>query len=436
WVTAPTRPQHLLAVAPTMNYASHKHFFFEGGVFRTTFMKAILALQARERAQLGLPIISDEAWAHGGESWMTHLPLAELPLMKEFPYWAEWVNNPVESDYWKPVDIEAQHDQITVPALNITGWHDDYYGQPGAIRNFEGMRAGGGSDRARRGQRLIIGPWSHGDPSLTNTSALGVDYGLNAGIDFIELQLRFFDYWLKGIDDGYTKEPPVRIFVMGDNVWRDEHEWPLARTRYTDLHLNTGGVLAAAAPTADSSDTFVYDPRHPLRIPHLDASGKGVAVDWDSVISRDDVLTYTSAPFDSDTEITGQILAKLWISSTAPDTDFSARVLVVEPSGHMCPLTRDPGMLRARYRNTEDLQPPRPLTPSEPTELTISLGYTSYVIKSGHRLRVFVAGSVFPAVHLNVWGPFTSMSQAVMAKQTVHHTPVHASKIVLPVVPR
>ena len=152
--------------------------------------------------------------------------------------------------------------------------------------------------------------------------------------------------------------------------------------------------------------------------------------------SREDVLTYTTAPFDRPTEVTGHIVAKLWISSSAPDTDFTARVLDVDPSGRMWPLTRAPGVLRARYRNTEEPQPPRPLTPGEPTELTISLGYTSYVIKPGHRLRVFVTGSIFPNVHLNVWGPFTSMTQAVTARQTVYHTRAHESKIVLPIIPR
>lgn len=437
WMTAPTRPPHLVAMVPAMTFASHEHFFYDGGVFVNGIMNWLLGRQFRERKQLGLPIVSSEelreAWARDGESWMTHLPLAELPLMKQFPYWAEWLNNPIESDYWKPFDIEAQHDRVVVPALNFTGWNDDSYGQPGAIRNFVGMRAHGGSEQARRGQRLIIGPWTHGVPTLTRTTYLGRDYGPNAGIDFVEPQLRFFDYWLKGIDNGYSKEPPVRIFVMGDNVWREEHEWPIARTRHTDFHLNADGVLAAPAPTADSTAKFVYDPRRPVRLPRFDDSGLR---DWSLVVSRDDVLTYTTAPFERDTEITGHIVAKLWVSSSAPDTDFTAHVLDVEPSGRMWHLTSGPGVLRARYRSTEEPQPPRPLTPGEPTELTISLGYTSYVVKPGHRLRVFVTSSLFPNVHLNVWGPFTSLSQAVTATQTVYHTRAHPSKIVLPIIPR
>ncbi|HYE59110.1 MAG TPA: CocE/NonD family hydrolase, partial [Rhodothermales bacterium] len=437
WMTAPTRPPHLVAMAPAMTFASHEHFFYHGGVFGGGVLNWLLARQFRERQQLGLPIVSSdelrEAWARDGDSWMQHLPLADLPLMKGFPYWAEWLNNPIESDYWKPFDIEAQHSRVIVPALNFTGWNDDSYGQPGAIRNYVGMRANGGSEAARRGQRLIVGPWTHGVPTLTRTTYLGVDYGPNAGIEFHEPQLRFFDYWLKGIDHGYSKEAPVRIFVMGDNLWRDEHEWPLARTRYTDFHLNGGGVLAAAPPQTDTSATFVYDPRRPVRLPPADASG---VRDWNLVTSRDDVLTYTSEPFERDTEITGHILAKLWVSSTAPDTDFSARVLDVDPSGKSWPLTRAPGVLRARYRNTEDPQPPRPLAPGEATELTISLGYTSYVLKPGHRLRVYVTSSVFPDLHLNTWGPFTSLSEAVTATQTLHSTRAHASRIVVPIIPR
>ena len=353
--------------------------------------------------------------------------------MKPFPYWQEWVDNPAESSYWKPFDIEAQHHLVQVPALNFTGWNDDPYGQPGAIRNFTGMQKNGGSAEARRGQRLIVGPWTHTVPRLTRTVYNGVDYGPNAAIDYNEPVLRFFDYWLRGIDNGYSTEPPVRIFVMGDNAWRDEHEWPLARTVFKDLFLRTGGKLGPEpAPAAEASDSFVYDPRNVVTFPAIGAPADG----WRTVTARRDVLTFTTEPLERAIEVTGQILGKLWVSSTAPDSDFTMRILDLDAEGRSRSMTVGFGTLRARYRSTEEHAPPAPLPKGQPTELTISLGYTSYVVPAGHRVQVVVAGSVWPNVHPNVWEPFVSMSQAVTATDQIHHEGLHASRVILPTIPR
>jgi putative CocE/NonD family hydrolase len=266
----------------------------------------------------------------------------------------------------------------------------------------------------------------HGVPSRTRTSYGGLEVGPNAVVDYTEIQLRFFDYWMKGIDNGYSSEPPVRIFVMGDNVWRSENEWPLARTRYTDVFLDAGEKLSNSAPSSPSTAKFVYDPRKPASIPPNDTAT--------GVTSQ--VLAYTSPAFDRPTEITGQILLKLWVASTAVDTDITARLYEVNAVGELRRLTVAPGVLRARYRSTEEPQPPKPLAPNQPTELTINLGYTSYVIPAGHKLRLFVTGSLSPNVHLNVYAPFVSMDQAVTATQTVQHTSRYPSRIVLPVIPR
>lgn len=219
WMTAPTRPPHLKAIAPAMTFAHPNHFFYHGGVFEADFVEWLLGRQVRERRRLKLPFVTpdeiDDGWRRHGEQWMQHRPLRDLPLMRAFPYWAEWVDNPIESEYWKPYDIEAQHHLTEIPALNLTGWNDDQYGQPGAIRNFTGMRQRGATRAAREGQRLVIGPWTHGVPTMSRSTYAGVDYGPDAAIDFTETQLRFFDYWLKGVDDGFTSEAPVKIFVMG-----------------------------------------------------------------------------------------------------------------------------------------------------------------------------------------------------------------------------
>ncbi|HXH05917.1 MAG TPA: CocE/NonD family hydrolase [Vicinamibacterales bacterium] len=440
WMVAPAAPPHLVAIAPAMTFAGPNHFFYHGGVFEADFIEWLLGRQRRERQALGLPYATAEeaarGWREHGDAWMQFRPLADLPLMRPFAYWAEWVRHPVDSGYWKPYDIEAQHHLVKVPALNVTGWHDDPYGQPGAIRNFLGMRARGATDAARRGQRLVIGPWAHGVPSLERTVYGGVDHGPDAAIDFAALQLRFFDRWLKGTEPDDAREPPVRIFVMGDNRWRDEWEWPPARAREARWHLRAGGGLARE-PEAESAtpSSYTYDPRRPVPLPPVPARGPRDYRIWER---RDDVLAFTSAPLEQDIEITGHLLARLWIASTAPDTDVTCRIVDVAPDGSARALTNAYGVLRARYRSTERPQPPAPLPPHRPVELEISLGYTSYVLRAGHRLRLLVTGSVLQGLetHLNTWEPFLSPAQARRATQTLYHDARRPSHVVVPVVPR
>lgn len=442
WMTAPTRPPHLVAMAPAMTFANARHFTYHGGIFVSPILNWFMQRQVKARREKGLPYVSieeiREAYAGNRHDWLMHLPLRDLPVMRPFPVWRDWVDHTDDGPYWAPYDIEAQHAKVQVPALNVTGWHDDDYGQPGAIRNFTGMRQRGGSDEARLGQRLLIGPWSHGVPTLDRTEFGGVDFGPNAGLDYSETLWRFFDYWLKGIDNGYTTELPVQYFVMGDNVWRQERDWPPPSTKYVELGLAGEGKLEWDAPAGDASESFVYDPMNPIRLPGqglIYAGGSG-RPDWRAVTARRDVVVFTSEPLGRDTEITGQIIAKLWFSSSAPDTDVSMRLLDVAPDGTAHNFTVAPGMLRTRYRSTEKEPAPSPLTPGRPVELEISLGYTSYVVRAGHRLQVYVGGSVYPYVHLNTWEPFTSWSQARPATQTIHLGAKHPSRVVLPVIPR
>ena len=439
WMTAATRPPHLVAMVPAMTFANARHFFYDGGIFVSPIANWLLGRQAKERRQRGLPYATSEelrdGWAREGGNWLRHLPLRDLPVMREFPYWAEWLDHPDNGPYWAPFDIEAQHQRVDVPALNVTAWNDDSYGQPGVTRNYVGMVKNGATARARSGQRLLIGPWTHGVPSPVRTTFNGIDYGPGAAIDYSAALLQFFDYWLKGIDDGYSKQPPVNIFVMGDNEWRFENEWPLARTEYQDLFLRSGGALGRDAPGREQPDQFVYDPRNPVRLP-ASVTNEVEPGSWRMVTSRRDVLVYTTPPLDRDIEITGQIIGKLWVSSTAPDTDFGMRLLDVAPDGTPANFTSAFGTLRARYRSTEQELPPQPLPRGEATELTINMGYTSNVIRAGHCLQVVVTGSIYPYVHLNTWEPFVSMSQSVAATQTIHHDQDRRSRVILPLIPR
>jgi hypothetical protein len=426
WMTAPTRPPSLKAMSPSMTFANANHFVYHGGIFEADFIEWLLGQQIRERRQRALPFTSDEeiarAWERDGQAWMDHRPLRDVAVMRGFEYWQEWIDNPIESDYWKPYDIEAQHSRVNVPALNLSGWNDDPYGQPGAIRNFVGMRAHGASKEAREGQRLVMGPWTHGVPSMSRSTYAGTDYGPSAAIDYIGLQLRFFDYWLKGIDDGYSGEPAVKYFVMGENRWREAREWPLPSTRVTPWYFSASAALTSSPPP-EGATSFTYDPARRAVLPRANAS---TPADWREVVTSPGVIAFTSEPLTQATEITGQVLAKMWIAADVPDTDVTVRLLAAGPSGFTRALTNAYGSLRASYRTTEIVQKPRPLTPGEPAELTINVGYTSVLVPAGDRLQVIVTGSMRQGLE----------TQDTRANVRVLHGGTHASSIVLPVIAR
>jgi putative CocE/NonD family hydrolase len=208
----------------------------------------------------------------------------------------------------------------------------------------------------------------------------------------MSLQLRWFDRWLKGMDNGVDREPPVKLFVMGENVWRDEQEWPLARAIPTPFYLHSSGqasslsgdgVLSQKPPADETADRYIYDPQNPvptlggaLLMPATFRSGPR---DQRSIEQRTDVLVYTSAPLERDLEVTGPISVTLWASSSAPDTDFVARLIDVHPDGFARNLTD--GILRARYRH--GLEVPELLTPGQTYQFTIDLWATSNVFKAG-----------------------------------------------------
>jgi putative CocE/NonD family hydrolase len=302
------------------------------------------------------------------------------------------------------------------------------------------------SETARAAQKLLIGPWAHLFPytSPTSTGTGDIDFGPAALIDLHEVQLRWFDHWLKGIDTGILDEPPVKIFVMGENRWRDEREWPLARTRYTPYYFhsrgraNTGsgdGALNPQAPSDEPPDAFVYDPADPVptRGGNTLILAMGVQ-DQRQVEERSDVLVYTSAAMTAPLEVTGPIAVILFAASSAPDTDFTAKLVDVRPDGYAQNLAD--GILRARYRNSREA--PTPLTPGEVSRFTIDLWATSHVFLPGHRIRVEISSSNFPRFdrNLNTGEDQATGTRWQTARQTVFHDPRYPSHVLLPVIPR
>ena len=319
----------------------------------------------------------------------------------------------------------------------------------GSIRNFTQMRKNGATEQARSGQRLVIGPWIHsGTP--TNMSG-AINFGTRsaaAAVDLQGIQLRYYDHWLKGEDNGVADEKPVRIFVMGENQWRYEDEWPLQRAQETRFYLhsqgganslNGDGSLSQETPGNEQPDVYHYNPMFPVP-----TSGGGLccdpafmtpgAFDQRPIEERQDVLVYSTSPLEQDMEVTGPVSVTLFATSSAVDTDFTAKLVDVEPDGFARNLTD--GIIRARYRKPR--QPAAFLTPGEVYEFTIDLWATSNVFKKGHQIRLEISSSNFPRFdrNLNTGGPIGGESEFVSALQTVLHSGEHASYVTLPIVPR
>jgi len=374
------------------------------------------------------------------------MPLKEFPLFKTgAPYFFQWLDHPAYDSYWRKLSIEANHDRIKVPALNIGGWYDIFLG--GTLKNYCGMKARGGTDKAREYQRLIVGPWSHAVPLVNLVGE--VDFGFKSGAisaDLDGVTIAWFDRWLKPERKASADGPPVRLFVMGINQWRDEKEWPLTRAeeRCYYLHsrgrantVNGDGVLSTSAPEAESPDSFMYNPLDPVPTrggglccyPATLANG---AFDQRVIEQRADVLIYSTQPLMEDLEVTGPIKLMLYASSSAPDTDFTAKLVDVGPCGFARNLTD--GIIRARFRESQEIE--ALLQPRKIYEFTIDLWATANVFKTGHRIRLEISSSNFPRFdrNPNTGHDLFSDGEIQPALQTVFHQRGYASYLALPVV--
>ena len=455
-LAATMRPPHLVALFPSASYASRYDMVFQGGAFYLgdgLSWNLGQAKDARRRAleptadrdhEIGLT--SDERKRLDAE-WYWQLPLTSmeaLQLRRYSPGYFDLLAHPSYDNFWETFDVAAKHAKFEVPAYHLTGWYDSLLN--GTLANFSGLRANAGTDHARRNQRLIVGPWTHARPG-PNTSKIGdVDFGPTAGFDSEALVIRWFRHWMGGAPGTTAPDwdgPPVRIFVMGENRWRDEQEWPPARAKATSYYLQSGGAantlagdgrLSPTAPAASQRpDTFTYDPAKPVPTGAFGAYSRAPG-DRRNTQKRPDVLVYTSDPLTQPLEVTGPVRLVFWASSSARDTDFTAAISDVHTDGTARALTD--GILRARYRASRTT--PALLTPDQPTEFTIEVGATSNVFLPGHRIRVEVSSSNFPRYdrNPNTGAPFATDAATVVARQTVFHDAGHPSRLVLPVVPR
>jgi hypothetical protein len=331
---------------------------------------------------------------------------------------------------------------VLVPAYAVGGWYDLFLA--GTLRNFERMRAAAGSQEARAATRLLVGPWAHGStygpfPDHAFREFEGADR-----VDVAQGQLDFFARHLREEDGAAPPEDerPVRLFVMGANVWRDEADWPLARARPTPFYLREGGGLSPERPADEDPDEYLYDPADPAStlggptsLPGRFLETSAGPVDQRELEGRDDVLVYTTPPLGAPVEVTGPLEAVLHAATSARDTDWVVKLCDVAPDGPSRIVAE--GVLRARYRHgfeTAEL-----LEPGRPESYRIDLVATSNLFRAGHRIRVAVTSSSFPRFDRNPnTGRALGVDRAedlVAARQTVFHDAARPSHVLLPVVP-
>ena len=457
WLAATQTPPSLKVMAPSITASDyHDGWTYQGGAFSLFFnvswvMTSLgLGRLMREREQnpearkeLAAVMASIDSMRQTTE----HLPLREFPMFQAgAPYFFDWLAHPYYDHYWRQLCIEESYSRINVPTLNIGGWYDIF--QRGTIRNYVGMKAQAANANGRR-PRLVMGPWYY---TLPLASLVGqVDMGFRSSyvsIDYDGMQLDYFDYWLKGKRNGAADDGPVRLYIMGANDWRDEKDWPLVGTEWRRYYLHSrgnansafgDGVLSTETPAHEPADSFLYNPLHP--VPTMGGglccypnSLQGGAFDQSMIEHRADVLVYSTPPLADDVEVTGPITLTLYASSSAPDTDFTAKLVDVTECGFARNLSD--GIIRARVRESQS--EPKLITPGKIYEFNIDMWSTSNLFKAGHQIRLEVSSSNFPRFDRNPNTGHELFVDAEMrpALQTVMHERGFASFLTLPVIPK
>jgi putative CocE/NonD family hydrolase len=445
WRAAQAAPPSLVTIFPMVSSTSLYHDWITlNGGWRLSFNFGWGAVRSESRImQNPGPHTLAGVRAIHYDQVQFHLPLKTMQQLvgRHARFYDDWLAHPDYDSYWKPLNAEELFDKIRIPVHTFGGWFDIF--SQGTLRGYVGMSQRGGSDEARRLSNIVIGPWGHG-PSQKYGA---LDFGPEANVDPNVVQLRWYDYFLKGIDNGLAAEPPVKLFVMGRNEWVYEREYPLARTQYKPLYFASGGGANGARGDgrltwdkpkgASPGDRFRYDPDDP--VPSLGGNNccgtptPAGPMDQRPIEGRRDVLLYTSDVLQEEVEATGPVKVVLFAASDALDTDFVAKLVDVHPDGASYNMAE--GILRARYRDS--LSRPSLLEPGKVYRLEIDLVGTSIAFQKGHRIRVHVTSSHFPQFdrNPNTGAVFGTTSEVKVAQQTVYHDAERPSHVLLPVIP-
>lgn len=447
-LAAVMRPPSLAAIAPAFTASRyHDGWTYDGGALAlafTAYWATLLALDTAKRHHDVAAMQELLAALGSAPDWFWALPLAEYPPLRSgyAPYFFDWLAHPAYDEYWSRWSIDEDYGRIEVPALHVGGWYDVFL--TGTVRNFVGLRREAGSAEARRRQKLVVGPWAH--MPWSPRGRLTAEGPSTNEID--DWHVRFFDEVLKGRESGVFDHPVTAYVLDGDVVHLDD--WPPPEAVVEDWYAHSrgranskfgDGTLDRTPPGAEPPDIFVYDPGVPI----VSLGGHSCCFDSITPMGPADqhaaecsrmMLVYTSEPLTEDLELMGDVSVTLYAASTAVDTDFTARLCVVDETGTSVNLQE--GILRTRYRDSGT--DPAPLPPGEVVELTIELGPVGARVPAGSRLRLDVSSSDFPQWdrNLNTGGPLfrEGPEAALPATQTALHDASHPTRIRLPVLRR
>ena len=355
------------------------------------------------------------------------------------PELREWVKHDRYDEYWEAIDQHRMYEHIAVPGLHVGGWFDHL--TRGQFQACHGIGEWGATETARENQRLFIGPWGHS--TIGQREYGDWDFGPEAQLDSLAYEQRFIDLWLRDIDDGVSEEPPVRVFLMGENRWIDLADWPPPGVEVQQWYLRSegganglrgNGRLRLESPGEEPPDRYSYDPGNPVPTrggPIYWGLSPAGPVEQRPILNRADVLYYRGDLLSRPLTVIGQLNLDLWIASSAEDTDFVAKLCVMEPGGRIASLAC--GSLRCRYR--ESWSEPRALDPDTPTRLRINMGNLAYVFPAGSRIALIVTSSSFPRIlpHPNTMAPTWQETSPQTARQEVLHTPEYPSSLLVPV---
>lgn len=440
WISAPDAGEYLKGMVTLVPLVDpYGDGVYVGGAFNLALMMgwgSIVSQSPQDPAPIA-------GWSPG--IWLTAyrtLPLSEWDqaLGRTVPYMRAWVAHPVFDDYWAARSVKNRWQDITVPILAIGGWYDVF--AKSTLDHINAVGTSSRSPQARMQQHVVMGPWIHGISS--NGTVGDLDFGKTAVLNLRDIHAQWFDYCLKGQRNGMDHYPAFRIFVMGSNVWRDEATWPLERARYTEYYFHSNGsanslkgdgMLSALAPGQEPVDRFTYNPDDPtptLGGCNLFGCPAGPR-DQTRVEERSDVLVYSSPILSSPIEVTGPIKVILYAATSAPDTDWTAKLLDVHPDGR--PFNLCDGIRRISFRESPNQMVS--LEPNMAYRYEIDLWVTSNCFLAGHRIRVEISSSNFPRFdrNLNTSEPFGTGTKWQKAAQTIYHDKEHPSYILLPIIP-
>jgi putative CocE/NonD family hydrolase len=430
------------AVASTDIY---KNWLTHGGAFRLSFNYGWAVVRMPNRIML------PQYWHTENyspaelkyETILRRLPLMDIDEQsagQAVPHFRDWIKHQSYDEYWQSISDEVNFAKVKVPTHTSGGWFDIFLN--GTINGFTGMRRNGGTEKARRESKMIIGAWGHG----ASRKFGDVDFGPTANRELFEREIRWYDHYLKGEDNGIDREPPIEIFFMGVNKWEHADDWPLPGTKFTPYYLSRSGkanrasgdgALNTSQPAGSGTDKYAYDPNNP--VPTLGGNNccgtptLAGPKDQRPVESRADVLVYTSQALQAPVAIAGPVKMKLFASTDGRDTDWMVKLVDVHPDGFAMNVAE--GILRARFR--KGVERMELLQPNQVYEFDIDMAGTANVFQAGHRIRIDITSSNFPQFDRNPnTGENLGASNRVRtAAQVVHHGGARASHIVLPVVP-